>query len=386
MIFTFKDNLIMEDLKPTTARELIKHLTLVNPEYSKALKRGRPPQGIEQYLQFYEFHDDRLSCPRGFSHQAYRICHTHGEKIQFVDQRRTLTPVQFTFTGELRALQQPAVDNVLARDFGLLSAGTGAGKTVMGIHIIAERGQPALVVVHTRELLNQWIDRIEQFLAIPREEVGIIGGGKFKIGDRATVAMVQSLYKRVDDVVPHIGHLVVDECHRAPSRIFTEAVRTFDCKYMTGLTATPWRRDGLSKVIFWHIGDVTGEIEKQDLVNNGDLCPAEVRWVETEFNSQADASGQYSQALSELTTDEKRNHLIAQTVSQHNGHGISLILSDRKEHCNTLRDILSQEHGIEAGVLTGATPGGKREQIIADLKQGACRYLIATSQLCSGGL
>jgi len=154
---------------------------------------------------------------------------------------------------------------------------------------------------------------------------------------------------------------------------------------MTGLSATPYRRDGLSKVIFWHIGDVAGKIDKADLVGSGDLCPADVVWIETDFSTGTDAAEYYSKALSELAEDQARNRLIARTVAENNGHGISLILSDRKAHCGTLAAILEKKHGIKAEVLTGATSTGDRERILDELHQGRCRYLIATGQLIGEG-
>ena len=126
-----------------------------------------------------------------------------------------------------------------ARDFGVLAAPTGSGKTIMALALIARRQQPAMVVVHTRELMEQWISRIENFLGVAADQVGRIGGGKQIIGDKISVALVQSLYKVAHDVAPHVGHLVVDECHRAPPRTFTEAVSAFDCRYLTGPECYP---------------------------------------------------------------------------------------------------------------------------------------------------
>ncbi len=385
MYFILNSKAILADLAPATRHAVKQSLTMPNPKYAEAIEQGRYTSGLDRELFFYEEHTDGLICPRGCAGKLYGLCEQMGENIQVVDERRTLDPVSFTFAGDLRPLQQQAVKDVLGRDHGLLEAGTGAGKTVMGLYIIAQRKQPALIIVHTKELLNQWIDRIETFLGIPKAEIGIIGGGKFSIGTMITVATVQTLYKRVDEVTPHIGHLVVDECHRAPSRTFTEAVNAFDARYRLGLTATPWRRDGLSKVIFWHVGDVTGRIDKQALVQAGNLCQAEVHWVDTEFRPVADASAEYSRALSELTEDTARNRLIARTIAVNNGHGVSLILSDRKAHCNTLQNILSDVHGIRAEVLTGSTVPKERERIIAALQGGECRYLIATGQLIGEG-
>ena len=282
-------------------------------------------------------------------------------------------------------MQQTAVKQCLRRDFGLLESPTGAGKTIMALYLIVERKQPSLIVVHTKELLNQWLDKIEQFLDIPKSEIGIIGGGKFKIGEKVTVAMIQTLHKRASEVIPHIGYLILDECHRAPAMQYVNAIKAFDCKYMTGLTATPWRRDGLSKVIFWHIGDITARIDKKDLLDNGNLCQAEVKWIETKFNTLTDASGSYSKVLSELTEDYHRNRQIGDTVAKNKSTGISLILSDRRDHCHTLQSTLSIENQIKAEVLTGATSKKERERIIQDLQEGKCKYLVATGQLVGEG-
>jgi superfamily II DNA or RNA helicase len=386
MKITLSSKAILAGFENTATEQAVKNfLTLRNPKYAEAVKMHRYIGKIPRELFFFDEEEGELACPRGCVNHLVRLCEQQGESIQFIDNRRKLDPVSFSFAGELRPLQQQAVDDVLAIDQGLLEAGTGAGKTVMGLYIIAQRKQPALVVVHTKELLNQWIDRIETFLEIPRADIGVIGSGKFSVGARITISMVQSLYKRVEEVAPHIGHLIVDEGHKTPSRTFTEAVSAFDAKYRLGLTATPWRRDKLSRVIFWTVGDVTGRIDKQDLVNQGNLCKAQVQWVETGFNPSVDVSGKYSKALAELTGDPDRNKLIARVVAVNNGHGISLVLSDRKEHCETLKEILSNEHGIHAEVLTGSTRPKDRERIITALQDGECRYLIATGQLIGEG-
>ncbi len=102
------------------------------------------------------------------------------------------------------------------------------------------------------------------------------------------MALVQTLYKCTPHVSPYIGYLIVDECHRTPARTFTEAVSAFDCKYITGLSATPWRRDKLSKLIFWYVGDVVHEVKKEDLIETGDVLRAEVITRETGFRPDSD--------------------------------------------------------------------------------------------------
>jgi len=276
---------------------------------------------------------------------------------------------------------------MLSKEFGTLSSPTGSGKTVMALYIISKRGQPALIVVHTRELAVQWIERIETFLKIPASEVGYIGGGKNKIGEKITVALVQSLYKCAAEVSQHIGNLVVDECHRIPSRTFAEAVTEFDSKYMLGLSATPYRRDKLSKLIFWHLGDVHHQVDKNHLIRTGDVLPVSVITRETDFKPYFDPVNQYSKMLLELTLNDKRNRLIAADVAKETQkeRGICLVLSDRKKHCETLQSLLKYKYKISSEMLTGSLSAGHREKVLDRLNKGKVKVLIATGQLIGEG-
>jgi superfamily II DNA or RNA helicase len=251
---------------------------------------------------------------------------------------------------------------------------------------VAQRQQPALIVVHTKELLEQWVDRIGTFLGIPASEVGRIGGGKQKVGEKITVALVQSLYKCADDVAPHIGFLIVDECHRTPSRTFTEAVMAFDSRFMLGLSATPWRRDRLSRLIYWYLGDKVHEVDRDALIDAGHVLEAEVIWCHTDFQPWHDPSEEYSRMLSELTEDPERNALIVADVAQEarNSGGVCLVLSDRKSHCEALAGLLAHR-GVKASVLTSDLGNGERQAVVKALNAGRVKVLVATGQLIGEG-
>jgi len=257
----------------------------------------------------------------------------------------------------------------------------------MALASIARRRQPTLVIVHTRELQNQWVNRIEIFLGIPKNEIGRIGGGKFTIGDRITVGIVNSVYGRAKEIREHVGHLIVDECHRTPSRTFTEAVSAFDCKYILGLSATPWRRDKLSKLIYWFVGDVVHKIEHDALVEERHILPFDVVRRETTFSPWCDPATEYSQMLSELTKDRDRNIMIAADVALEaiNESGVCLVLSDRKEHCIELQRLLADIFNVSADVLTGDLSRIDREAIVTRLEAGQVKVLIATGQLIGEG-
>jgi len=185
----------------------------------------------------------------------------------------------------------------------------------------------------------------------------------------------------------HIGFLIVDEVHRAPSRTFTEAVTAFDSKYMLGLSATPWRRDKLSRLIYWYIGDVIHEVNSEKLLKTKDILPVKIIARHTEFKTLLNPSEQYSKMLSELTQDATRNELIAQDVAREvqGGEGICLVLSDRKTHCEAIQGLLRRKHHIESELLTGDTPKTKRKDIVAKLNTGKVEVLIATGQLIGEG-
>ncbi len=371
------------------AAHLKEKLTFLNPKWVENQRMGRWNRGTRKVLRFYRTYGKKsLQIPRGYAGQLIRFCHKYHIPYQLDDQRRTLTPVAFTFSGQLRDFQREAVDIMLARDFGTLTAPTGSGKTVMALYMVAKRQQPALIVVHTKDLAHQWVDRIGGFLSIEAEDVGFIGAGRKTIGEKITVALVQSLYKQAASVAKRIGYVIVDECHRCPSRTFTEAIKAFDGKYMTGLSATPFRRDRLSKLIFWHLGDVHHEVDKKRLVKSGDVLTAKVIVRETAFKPYYDPVREYSKMLSELTADDERNRMIAADVATEvtrSSSAICLVLSDRKKHCETIRALLLYKFDTPAELLTGDVPSDQREKIIAALSAGQVRVIVATGQLIGEG-
>lgn len=367
---------------------LMETLEFPNPKWLENERMGRWNRGVPRVLKFYDkVGPDGLWIPRGYLRQLILLCRRMGVEHRIEDRRRSLPPVDFTFRGQLRPFQEAALDQMMARDFGTLSSPTGSGKTVMALCMIARRRQPAVIVVHTKDLAAQWMQRIESFLGIPAAECGLIAGGRAKIGDTISVALVQSLYKCAEEVSERIGFLVVDECHRCPSRTFTEAVTGFDSKYMLGLSATPWRRDNLSRLIFWFLGDVHHEVDTSHLVATGVVLAAEVIERETEFRPYHDPVVEYSKMLSELTADTLRNLLIAGDVAREarESAGICLVLSDRKAHCENLQALLRFRFKVESELLTGDLPIEERQEVVGRLNAGRARVVIATGQLIGEG-
>lgn len=388
MKITLSHNLKLSPIPASLQQILEDNLSFTNPKWIENHRLGRWNRGTPKILKYYHRgRGNTLWIPRGYLKHLILLCRDRGIPYQLDDQRRLLPEVGFSFNGGLKPFQKEAVAVMLTKEFGTLTSPTGSGKTVMALNIIAARKQPALIIVHTKDLALQWVDRIHQFLGIPAEEVGFIGSGKLRLGRSITVALVQSLYKCVEDVSPQVGFVVADECHRCPSRTFTEAVSGFDSRFMMGLTATPWRRDNLSKLIFWHLGDVQFEVDKKQLVETGDVLAVEVIVRETDFVPFHDPVNEYSKMLSELTADDNRNRLIASDVAQEvqTSDGVCLVLSDRKSHCETLQALIKYKHHVPCELLTGDFPISQRQDILERLNQGQVSVLVATGQLMGEG-
>lgn len=362
-----------------TIRAIKTALTLRNPAYDSAVKHGRMAWGIPEVLQFFEESEAALIVPRGFGPELSRLL---GVAVSWRDNRRTLPEIDLTFAGILRDYQDEAVQRVLKNSQGVLEASTGAGKTVMALSLIAARKQPTLILVHGQELMQQWRDRIQQFLGI---ESGQVGAGKCDVRP-VTVGIVNSVRTRLDEMVPHFAHVVVDECRRCPSSMFTEAVRAFDSRYLLGLSATPYRRDGLTKVIGFYIGPVLHKVDPARLREIGAVLRPEIVTRETAFTFDGDAAANYQGMLNALVEDQTRNERIADDVQAEVARraGTALVVSDRVAHLEALSDCLLRR-GVEMTLLHGKTPRAQRRTISDRLARGEIQILGSTVQLIGEG-
>ena len=172
-------NLQLSDVPPELMEILTEKLEFINPKWLENERMGRWNRGTSKSLRFYDkIGDSGIWIPRGFMRQLVLLCRRYKIKYDIVDRRSTHPVINFSFKGKLRSFQQEAVDQMLARDFGTLSSATGSGKTIMALYMIAQRCQPTLIVVHTKELAAQWIERIESFLGISPEKIGIAVPGR----------------------------------------------------------------------------------------------------------------------------------------------------------------------------------------------------------------
>lgn len=384
LVLTVSSDCLLEGLSLPLEKVIKEQLTINNPKYTAAKRYGRwVGKKLQPTLKYYQPVPAGLRFPRGFANQAIMLCREHqGESPQIVESRRWLPPVDFSFSGSLRPYQEQAVAEVEKRSFGVLEAGTGSGKTVMALAIIAARRQPTLILVHTKELLYQWQQRIRQFLGLA---AGLVGDAHLDI-QPVTVAIVNSARKRVDELVPLFGHLVVDECHRVPATLFTDVVSRFDCHYLLGLSATAFRSDeGTTRLISIFMGDRIHQVDQAHLQATGAIVKPELLRRKTAFTHFY--RGDYQALITALVTHQGRNLQIVEDVVAAAGQaasGVLLVVSDRVSHCEVFADQLARR-GLKVALLTGQTPPEKRAEVVRMVQEGELRILVATLQLIGEG-
>lgn len=381
---------IVYDIPQRIFREMKEDLTKMNPEYISAKQQGRmwSLKTIPKWLYFFREiggGDNNLSVPIGYLEEVFHYLSRNKLQCVLYDYRIE-EPAELTFTGELRDFQGIACEDLEESENGTLEAPTGSGKTVMGLSTIASRSQKTLIIVHTKDLLFQWIERCVSFLDITAEEIGVIGNSQFRIGDRVTIGIINSLHKMSGEISNEFGQIVVDECHRTPGKTFSDTVDAFKAKYKTGLTATAERRDNLDDLIFWYLGPIRHTVEEEYLIEQGHILKPEVIMRSSSFVPVKDAKSHYTKMMTELVSDYTRNSLIcgdvAKEMEEPDIH--CLLLSDRKDHCVELQRIMLEDYGIECDVLTGDTKPEKRRELIEAVGEEQ-RPLIATGQLIGEG-
>ena len=290
-----------------------------------------------------------------------------GTSDRLLFQGRLLNDIQ-------HAAAEACVNNLRENGCGVLSMATGMGKTAVALYACCELRVKTLVIVHRQCLLSQWAERVQQF--VPEARVGKIQQGTVDVENRdIVVGMLQSIAMRDYniDIFSDIGMIIFDEVHAVPTSVFSRALIKLCVPYMLGLSATPERRDGLSKVIHWFIGPI---IFEKCLEGRDEIVVRVVNYypkinIPKPFNMAA--------IISKLCNMGLRNKLIVQTVKDLVSTGYRIIvLSDRRLHCEELVDMLMP------GISSALYMGGMKEHELNKSKES--NVLIATYTIAKEGL
>jgi len=320
----------------------ITKLTLTDEqiEVIKSELNVKPIDGFAQETKPYKIYketDDEFIIPRYYGTKTFG----QPNKTKFKNKN-----ININFITHLRDYQEPIVkkciEQIKTNGGGLLSVPCGRGKTVMAIKIACELKLKTLVIVHKSFLQDQWIARIKQFTDC---KVGIIRQNTVEIEDcQFVVAMIQSISKRdYGDIFREFGFTICDECHHFSSKYFAQALTKTCTKYTLGLSATPYRNDGLIRIVNWYLGEMA---YKEKLKSNNQVATKILSFYSTDKLFKEKTRKFQGQIRPDCTAmvnnlvelEDRNNHLVSiiNELRKDPDRKI-LILSGRKNHLKLLK-------------------------------------------------
>ncbi len=354
-------------LPPAMLNQLIRLAAFQNPDFYKAQAMRLSTFGKPRIIGCAEDFPSYIGLPRGCLDDALELIKTYNIKPELADERFGGVTINVIFKGELRPLQQEAAQQLFTHGYGILSAPTAFGKTVIAAWLIANRKVNTLVLVHRRQLMDQWRERLALFLGRPLEEIGQMSGGKKKVTGSIDIGLIQSLNRKgeVKDMVAEYGQIIVDECHHIPAFTFEQVLKQVKAKYIVGLTATPIRKDGHHPIILMQCGPIRF---RESAKKQAAARPFEhvVITRHTNFRMAGESADVKIQDIyAALVLDKDRNELIFDDLLKALETGRSpLLLTERVEH---LEQLAEQPKGVAQNiiVLKGGM-GSKQRKAMAD--------------------
>jgi superfamily II DNA or RNA helicase len=349
-----------------------------------------PTWNKPRILCCYEYFPEYIALPVGCLDGLREILGHYHIKPEIQDKQNHGTPAAFEFHGELREDQQEAVEKMLPHAAGILSASTAFGKTVAALWIMARRKTNTLILVHRKQLLDQWIERINQFLGIPKSEIGCFSGSKKKRTGIIDIAVMQSIVRKeaVANWIQEYGQIIVDECHHISASSFERIIRKCPAYYRLGLSATVVRKDGQHPIVLMNLGDLRFFQAQQ---RSAVLFSQKVLPRMTSFSipeTPAGAPPAIQDIFQRLCADENRNDLIIKDiVAAYTAGRECLVLSERLEHLDILHEALN-EKAPQLFVLKGGM--GKKQlksvmEAIQTVPADENRIILATGKYLGEG-
>lgn len=382
-----------EGLPALLRNHIIRLAAFQNPEFYKAQAMRLSTFGKPRIISCCEEYPKHLALPRGCQEELLQVLGELKIKTELIDERAAGNPLLLNFQGTLRLEQQLAADQLIKHDIGVLSASTAFGKTVIGAWLIAQRKVNTLVIVHRRQLMDQWVESLQSFLGLEKKEIGQIGAGKHKITGTVDVAMIQSLVDKgtVNDLVGNYGHVIVDECHHISAASFEQVIRQAKARFITGLSATVTRQDGHHPIIFMQCGPVRYRVDDlQQAASRSFTHRVIVRKTGFTLPAQLNDTSQpgIQEIYAMLTLDSARNQMIVDDVVEAVHAGRSpVLLTERREHLTYFADTLADK--VKNIIILSGGMGRKQRILLMDqvknIPEDEERLIIATGRYLGEG-
>lgn len=371
-------------LPPALTSFIKEKLNIFNKEYGIKKHLGQSVYGTERYFNLIEECGEEIRLPRGFLSKLTDFLNQQNIEYEVELSESEYDKINFKNIITLRPYQAKLIDQALDRHSGIIIAPPGSGKTVVGLELVARLQLPTLILVHRNQLLTQWVERIEQFLGIPKRQIGTISGTRKKIGN-ITVATIQSLarYDKLEAIKDQFGLIIIDECHHLPAKTYRDLIMKLLGQYCYGLTATHERKHGHEVLTELCIGPVLADLQQSDTVQKQTLAIDVVTSQLTlPFRYKTD---HYETLAKTICYDSARNTLVTkQILKQVKMKKRILVLTERKDHIEVLS--LHLRSHTELITLSGDDSAASRNLKLKQIEAGNFEVLLATGQLFGEGV
>lgn len=363
---------------PSSVSTFIKEeLNLFNKEYLAKKRMGKSVFGTEKYFNLIQDDKDELSLPRGFLEKFTDHLSKEGISYKITDGYKKHKAIKFKSNITLHKEQAKILSEIKDKTNGIIILPPGSGKTIIALELVAKLNLPTLVLVNRNQLLSQWVERIEQFLGIPKIHIGVISGVKKKVGKQITVATIQSVtrYKKLTELQDAFGVIIIDECHHLPAKTYRELIGSFKSNYCFGLTATHERKHGTETITEFVIGPIIAEVKSSEAPSNKTFeVTIHPTKVVLPFRYKTD---HYETIAKVISYDSARNELVARVILKEAKEKRKvLVLTERKEHIEILNLYLRGETKTIA--ISGDDSVRSRKLKHDQIKAGNFQVLLAT--------
>jgi len=377
-------------LSPTLHNRIIRLAAFPNPEFQRAQAMRLSTYGKPRIICCAEDFPDHIALPRGCLEELQELLQELRVTAVLDDKRNRGTSVQVQFHGNLNELQTEAGEALLKHETGVLVAPTAFGKTVVGAWLIGQRKVNTLVLVHRRQLMDQWIRRLNEFLKPQPGVLGQIGSGRRSETGLIDVAILQSLIHEheVNPVIEQYGQVIVDECHHISAPIFEQIARAAKASYVVGFSATVERKDGHHPIIFMQCGPVRHRVSVARL-HASDQMTRTVQIRKTEFLLPSSLAQLKSLTIHDvyesLVHDERRNRAIVDDILSCLDEGRTpLLLTERRSHLEYFAQTFAPLVP-NLVILSGGMGQKQRKEATSKLQHEGPRLVLATGRYLGEG-
>lgn len=348
VVYYNNDLQISKNILSTKAMKYMMRLgSVVNNEFYDKQRMRQSTYNTPRVWQLFKEEENFINIPRGCLKDLILIFEFLKIEYEIIDRREEGQEIEVELCKNLRSDQETALVNIMCEENGVFVAPPGFGKTVIAAALISEYKRNTLVLVNNVSLIDQWKERLNEFLQVnyeykkEKDKFGVYYGAKKKLTGNIDIASIHSFDDSVEsnEILSKYGMIIVDEVHHLAARTFERVLRNTNTKYIYGLTATPKRSDRNEKIIYKTIGDIIYEHQNTHSELSKILIPKITNFRLT----SKDKLLSYVEQCNKLVSNEERNKLIIEDIKTCILKKKNIILlSERIEHIRCLYEKISE--------------------------------------------